>query len=432
MASSKRRVVITGCGAFTPIGNDAAAVWDSLRAGKCGIATIRAFDPTGLPSRIAGQVNDFTANKYFDRKNEVEKAVGKSLKMMARTIQLGLVASKLAMADANLQRGQFDPTRYGVVFGSCMISIDVDDVVPPSLAASNGAAGPVNLKAWGDKLETVEPTWMLKYLPNMAACHTSILHDLQGPSNSITSDDAASLLALGEALRVIRRGSADGFVVGASESKLSVLSLARHNLFLPLSRRNDEPEKACRPFDADRDGMVLGEGGTVMLVEERETAMKRGAQIVAEVCGFGAAFDGKRDGSGLARAVRAALAEAGIGPADLDHVNAHAYGVPKWDAWEAKGLRLALGDAANQVPVFAAKGYIGNLGAAGGLTELYFSLLALRHRELPPTLNCERPDRECPIRVHNSGLRPVEKPYMLKVNYTDLGQCAAAVLRTRE
>jgi 3-oxoacyl-[acyl-carrier-protein] synthase II len=294
------------------------------------------------------------------------------------------------------------------------------------LASSDGSPGPVDMPAWGRHIETVEPTWMLKYLPNMAACHTTILLDLQGPSNSITSDDAASLLALGEAFRIIARGDADGMLVGASESKISILSLARHNLFLPLSKRNDEPAKACRPFDADRDGMVIGEGAAVLVLEDLEHARQRGAAIKAEVCGYGAAFDVRRDGSGLARAIAAALAEAKVTPAELDHVNAHGYGAPELDLREAAGLRAAVGG----VPVFAAKGYIGNLGAAAGLAELYFDLLATAHRELPPTLNCDRPDLKCAIAVHNRGLRPIAKPYALKVAYTDLGQCAAVVLRS--
>ena len=338
----QRRTVITGSGALTPIGGDVGEIWRALRDGASGVGPVRAFDVSRFPTRIAGEVKDFNARKHFDNKDPNEKTVGKSLRMMARTIQLGLVASKLAMADANLARGQFDPTRVGVVFGSSMIAIDVDDIVAPSKAASDGSPGPVDLLGWGDKLETVEPTWMLKYLPNMAACHVSILHDLQGPSNSLTADDVASLLAVGEAFRSVERGQADAFLVGGSDCKFSYLSLSRHALFLPLSRRNDQPEKACRPFDRDRDGMVLGEAGAVLVVEELGHAKKRGANIRAEIAGYGAAFDRSRDGSGLARAILAAFGQAGVGPEDLDHVNAHAYGVPESDAWEARGLCAAL------------------------------------------------------------------------------------------
>jgi 3-oxoacyl-[acyl-carrier-protein] synthase II len=428
--TTSRRTVITGCGALTPIGNEAGAVWDQLRDGRSAVGPITAFDVSRLPCRIAGEVRDFVARKFLDNKNEHEKAMGKSLKLMARAIQLGLIAAKLAMKDAGLERGAIDARRFGIVFGASLISIEVNDILDASRAAMDNPAGTVDMLGWGAKgIETIEPTWMLKFLPNMAACHISVLFDLQGPSNSITEDDVASLNALGEAHRHIGRGQADAFLVGGADSKISYLSLARHCLFLPLSHRNDDPAGACRPFDRERDGMVLGEGATVLVLEERERARQRGARILAEVVGFGSAFDPRHDGSGLARAIGSALREAGIGPADLDHVNSQGLGVPALDAWEASGLRQALGPAADSVPVFAAKPYIGNLGPAAGVTEIFFSLLALGHGQLPPTLNYRTPDPACPLLVHAQGLRPVAREHFLKVGFTDLGQCAAVVLK---
>jgi 3-oxoacyl-[acyl-carrier-protein] synthase II len=427
---NSRRTVITGSGALTPIGNDPAAIWAALSAGRSGVAPISAFDVSKVPVRIAGEVRDFVARKHLDNKNEVEKAMGKSLKLMARTIQLGLVAAKFAMKDAGLERGQFEPTRFGIVFACAMIAVEVDDLVAASRAALDNPAKNVDLLAWGEKgLETIEPTWMLKFLPNMAACHVSVMYDLQGPSNSITEDDVASLNALGEAHRHIGRGQADAFLVGGTDSKLSLLSLGRHVLFLPLSKRNDDPAGACKPFDKERDGMVIGEGATVLVAEEMEHAKKRGARILAEVAGFASAFDLKRDGAGLARAITQALSEAGIRPEDLDHVNSHGIGVPEHDTWEARGLRLALGAATDRVPVFSAKGYMGDLGPAAGITEIGLALLALAHGQLPPTINHRTPDPACPVKVHTQGLRPITKPYVLKVGFTDLGQCAAVVLK---
>jgi len=423
---NSRRTVITGCGALTPIGNDAASIWGSLSAGKSGVQTISAFDVSRLPCRVAGEIRDFVARKHLDNKNEYEKTMGKSLKLMARTIQLGLIAAKFAMKDAGLERGKYDPTRFGIVFGASLISIEVNDIVEASRAAMENSNGTVDMLGWGAKgIETIEPTWMLKFLPNMAACHISVLYDLQGPSNSITEDDVASLNALGEAHRHIGRGQADAFLVGGADNKISHLSIARHTLFVPFSKRNDDPAGACRPFDRDRDGTVLGEGATVLVVEEMETAKKRGAKILAEVVGFSSAFDGKRDGSGLARAIASALKEAGIGPTDLDHVNAHGLGTKAQDAWEAAALHSAIGN----VPVFASKGYTGNLGPASGVTELGFSLLAMQKGLLPPTINHRATDPECRIQVHASGLRPVTKPYFLKVGFTGLGQSAAVVVK---
>src|SRR5581483_9027940 len=200
------------------------------------------------------------------------------------------------------------------------------------------------------------------YLPNMLASHVSILHDAQGPNNTITENDVASLLAMGEAYRILVRDQADFFLVGGAESKINPLSMARQCLFEPLSRQNDQPEKACRPFDRRRNGIVLGEGAAVLVLEELEHARRRGARIYAEVVGFGAAFDRQKTGAGLARAIRAALADAGLGPQDIGYINANGLSSVEADAWEARGLQEVFGDLREPVPVFAAKSYLGNLG----------------------------------------------------------------------
>jgi 3-oxoacyl-[acyl-carrier-protein] synthase II len=260
----------------------------------------------------------------------------------------------------------------------------------------------------------------------MPACHISILHDARGPNNSITESDAASLLALNETSRILHRDAADFFLVGGCESKINPLSLARQVLFEQLSQRNEAPEKACRPFDRERDGLVLGEGACVLVVEDLEHARRRGATVYAEVVGCGAAFDHRLDGAGVARACKAALAQAGIGPEDLDHVNAHGLGTRFEDAWEARGLAEVVGD---RVPVHAFKGYFGNTGAASGITELAVSVLGLHHGVIPATINHDETDADCPIRVHTGAPRQVTRPYALKVGFTHMGQCAAVVVR---
>jgi 3-oxoacyl-[acyl-carrier-protein] synthase II len=270
---------------------------------------------------------------------------------------------------------------------------------------------------------------MLKYLPNMLACHISILHDARGPNNSITEGDTASLLAVGEAYRILCRDQADFFLVGGAESKLNPLSMVRQCLFEPLSHRNEAPAKACRPFDRGRDGLVIGEGATVFVLEELAHAEARGARVLAEVVGFGAAFDVKQNGDGLARAIRAALKEAGIGPEQIDHVNAHGLATKEADACEARGLQTIFGGVKPAVPVFAPKSYFGNLGAGGSTTELAASILALQYGLVPTTLNYEEPDPACPVAVTAGEPRPVRHPYVLKVSFTQMGQCAALVLR---
>jgi 3-oxoacyl-[acyl-carrier-protein] synthase II len=270
---------------------------------------------------------------------------------------------------------------------------------------------------------------MLKYLPNMLACHVAILQNAQGPNNSITEGDVGGLLALGEAARLLRRDLADYFLVGGADSKINPLSMVRQTLFNHLSCRNDAPEKASRPFDRRRDGVVVGEGAGVLALESLEHAQKRGATILAEVVGFGAAFDRGCKGPGVARAIRAALSQAQLTPDDIDHVNAQGLSSIRADIWEANGLREIFADRA--VPVWAVKSFMGNLGASSGVVELTASVLAMRQGVLPPTLNYEEPDPACPVSV-NTRHRDISRPHFLKVGFTEMGQCAAVVCRKWE
>jgi 3-oxoacyl-[acyl-carrier-protein] synthase II len=419
--TASRRIVITGLGAVTPLGNDAESIWKALLAGHSAVRSIRSFDASGLPTRFGAEIDNFDARKY------VEKKQARGLKVMARPIQLAVAAAQLALHHGQVDKSKLDPARFGVEFGAGLIASELPELVDAARISSNCQPGKVDLLVWGEKgIGTIPPLWMLKYLPNMPACHISILHNAQGPNNSITESDAASLMALGESVRILRRNGADFFLVGGCESKINPLSMVRQSLFEQLSKRNDAPEKACRPFDPDRDGLVLGEGATVLVIEALDHAQKRGAPILAEVVGFGSAFDQKLDGSGLARACHAALKQAGIGPEDLDHVNAHGLGTRPEDAWEAQGLARVVG---TRVPVFAAKGYIGNLGAASGTTELAMSVLALMHGVLPATINHDRTAPDCPITVHTGKPRPLRRPYALKVGFTHMGQCAAVVVK---
>ncbi len=424
MSQPARRTVITGAGILSPIGVGTGAFWGSLQAGHSGVKPISGFDASALPVRFAGEIVGFDPKEFVSKKDR------RSLKVMARTIQLAVAAAQLALDDGKVDKSRLDPERFGVEFGAGLIATELPELVDASLASVNCSPGVTDIARWGrEGMEAIQPLWMLKYLPNFLACHVSILHDARGPNNSITESDVASLLALGEAYRIVARDAADFFLVGWAESKMNVLSMVRQCLFEALSRRNDAPERACRPFDRARDGIVLGEGATVLVVEELEHARRRGATVLAEVVGFGSAFDPKMTGEGVRRAVSAALADAGLGPDDVDHVNAHGLSTRDLDAAEARGLVAVFGD---RVPVFALKSYTGNLGAAGSLTELAASLLALGHGAVPPTLNFEEPDPDCPVRVISGGPRPVAKPAVVKTAFTPMGQCAAVVLRKWE
>ncbi len=427
MAASSRRAVLTGLGVISAIGHDAASVWDALRTGRGGVRTISSFDASALPTRIAGEIPDFDAKKYID------KSARKSLRVMARTIQLAVSAAQLALNDSGVDKAALDPARFGVEFGAGLIASELEELGDAAQASANCQPDVVDLTKWGDAgMANIPPLWMLKYLPNMLACHVSILHNAQGPNNSITESDVASLLALGEAYRLVGRDAADFFLVGGAESKINPLSMVRQCLFEPLSKRNDAPQKASRPFDRRRDGVVIGEGAAVLVLEELEHARRRGARIYAEVVGFGAAFDGDKSGRGVARAVRAALADAGIGPEDVGCINAHGLSSVEADAREARGLQEVFGNRREPVPVFALKSYLGNLGAGGGTTELAAGVVALGHGAVPPTLNYEEPDPACPVHVAAGDVRPLARPHVVKVNFTPMGQCAAVVVKKWE
>jgi 3-oxoacyl-[acyl-carrier-protein] synthase II len=424
--SSARRTVLTGVGVVNPLGLNTASFWESLRAGKSGVKPIQAFDASRLTTRIGGEIPN------FDAKNYIAKQDRKALRVMARTIQLAVAAAQVAMDDMKADKTKLDPTRFGVEFGSGLLATELEEISTAAQVSANCLPGVVDLEKWGEQgLASIPPTWMLKYLPNMLACHVSILHNAQGPNNTITEGDVAGLLALGEAQRIIQRDQADVFLVGGADSKMNPLSMVRQCLFAYLSRRNDAPEKACRPFDRRRDGLILGEGAGVLVLEEAEHARRRGAKIYAELVGFGSSFDRERSGKGLARAVRTALARAGVGPQDIDHINAHGLSTVEGDAWEARGLEEVFGACNPAVPVFAPKSYFGNLGAGSGLSELAASLLAVVHGVVPATLNYEEPDPACPVSVLT---RPAElrRPYFLKVGFTEMGQCAALVCRKWE
>jgi 3-oxoacyl-[acyl-carrier-protein] synthase II len=424
MATTPRRLVLTGFGVLSPIGSAPEAFWDALLAGTCGVRTISILDASELPTHIAGEVPNFSAKALM-----ADTKYRKQLNAMARTVELGVIGTQLAMQNAGLGKGTVPPARIGIEYASLMGATDLNDMAAAAKeAAPDGAV--VNMEVWGRAgLNKIQPNWMLKYLPNMPACHSTILYDIQGPSNTQIPGDSAGLVGLAEAGRIIRRNAADVMVVGSSEGRLNPITLSRYNLFLQLSRRNDDPTHAVRPFDATRDGSVYGEGSAVFTLEELGHARARGATVLAEVVGWAMGVDRGNRGPGLSRVIRNALSAAGVQPKDVDHVNAHGTGTTAGDAFEARGIAEVFGRA---VAVFAPLSRFGNLGAASGLMELACSVLALKHGLLPATLNHQQPDPACPVAVHTGAPRPVTKPYVVKVSYTALGQCAVTVVKKWE
>jgi 3-oxoacyl-[acyl-carrier-protein] synthase II len=433
MPDQERPVVITGLGLLTPLGIGGEALLSALREGRSGVGELREFPVDGLPCRAAGEVPDFDIRALAHPGHK--KAIQKNIKYMARDIQLAVAAAELAMVDSGLAEAQVDRTRIGLDLGAGLISTDLDELAP-AINLSLRDEGPFDFGTWGrDGLPTILPIWLLKYLPNMLACHISIFWDCQGPSNSITEAESASTIAMGESLRILGRGRADVMISGGADSKIHPLSLVRMNLLDQLSRWDGDPTVACRPFDRDRDGWIPGEGAAIVILEREPHARARGARAYGEVLGYGAACDAQPgggidpEGGGIELAVRAALRDSGIDPGEVGHVNAHGSGLPAMDLAEARALNRVFGRKG--VPVTALKGYMGNTASGSGAIEMAASLLAVNAGFVPPVRNCDSPDPELGLDLVLHEPRPCENPVFVKVTTTRHGQAAAVVVRGR-
>ena len=437
-----RRIVITGLGAVTPAGIGAPALADAVREGRSAVGPITRFDASNHPCRVAAEVRQFDPADGI-RKDQ-SRYVKKMAKVMAVDIQMAVAAANLAILDCGLPIGDakanepvlptIDHTRFGMIFGTSFIPTELDDLAGPVRASH--IDGRFSLKGWGSAgMAQLSPLWLLKYLPNMHACHTGILWDAQGPSNSLTTSDAGGLLALDEASRILRRGGADWMLAGGAESRVNPVMMLRYCLVHRLATANDNPPTACRPFDLDRTGQVSGEGAAVLMIEGSDVAEKRDARIYAEVLGTGAgtttagvnACDA--DGLAVATACRRALAAANVAPSNLGAVVAHGTAFAPQDRSEAAGLRAALGAAAQSVPVTAIKGVTGNLGAASGLAELVTAILVLREGRVSPILNCERPDPKAGLALVVGTPVNMKSELVLITSNAIGGQAAAAVVR---
>jgi 3-oxoacyl-[acyl-carrier-protein] synthase II len=322
--------------------------------------------------------------------------------------------------------------RIGIDLGAGLITSELDELAPAVAHAYDGTRS-FDFQVWGrESIGMIEPIWLLKSLPNMLACHVSILLDCQGPSNTITEADASSNLAIAEAARIIARGRADVMIAGGADSKIHPLSLVRLALLENMSRWQGEPSQSCRPFDRRRDGWVPGEGAGILILEEREHALSRGARIHGELLGGGSGCDAMPeggldpDGTGTEVAIAAALAEAGVSPAGIGHVNAHGSATRVSDLAEAKAIERIFGPRG--VPVAALKGYMGNLASGCGAVEAICSLIAVNRGKVPAILNCDHPDPEMNVDLVLKTARPTRNPIFVSMNLTPHGQAAAIVI----
>ena len=433
MLGFERRVAITGLGLVTPLGRSPDTIWAAISEGRGMVRRLGAFQVAGLPNDIGAEISDFDLKKYSLPR--YWNALRKTKKYLARDIQLAVAAAQLAVEDARLADGGVDPTRIGIDLGAGLISSELDELAPAiGKAYETGSGKAFDFPTWGrESIEMIEPIWLLKYLPNMLACHISILIDCQGPSNTITEADASSNLAIAEAARVIARGKADVMITGGADSKIHPLSLVRMALFDTMSRWTGEPSQACRPFDRRRDGWVPGEGAGIVILEEWSHAQKRGATILGEVLGGGSGCDAMPrggldpDGGGTEVAIQAALEEAGIAPAAVGHVNAHGAANRVSDLAEARAFERIFG--AKGVPVTALKGYMGNLASGCGAVDMMVSLIGVNRGKVPPILNCDELDPEMALDVVVGEPRPTDNPIFVTTNLTPIGQAAALVIR---
>ncbi|TWT32655.1 beta-ketoacyl-[acyl-carrier-protein] synthase family protein [Blastopirellula retiformator] len=413
-------VVITGLGVVAPTGIGVPIFWNAMLEGKSGIAPLEQFSAPGFPANFGGEIRDFDPKVYVKPR--------KSLKVMCREIQTGFSAAAMAMEQAGLQPGSVDPDRLGVVYGSEMFFSNYDDMISAYQKCLQD--GEFLFENWGDAFTSeINPLWMLKYLPNMPACHVGIYFDGRGHNNTICSDSISSHVALSEGVSQIRRGHVDAMIVGGTGSRVAINALMFRGPEL-LSHQNVDPSKACRPFDKDRDGTVHGEGAAALVLESRAAAEARGAQILAVVggdaCRFACTEKEQPFTSGaVSSSITAVLDDAKLTAQDVGAVIAHGVSMRSDDALEAAAIAETLGD----VPVTAPKSMTGHIGAGCGALDLVTATMMLQESVVPATLNYETPDPGCPIKVVHS--EPLSAPLKSVVSLTQnrTGQVTAVALK---
>jgi 3-oxoacyl-[acyl-carrier-protein] synthase II len=367
-------------GALTPIGNNVDAFWAGLMEGRSGIDWITLFDYSAYPVKVDGEVKDFDPTAFMDRKDA---------RRMARFSQLSVAAASMAIADSGLNVGNEDATRIGVLMGNGNGGLPESDDGMHTIIEKGG--------------NRLDPFYMSKMLPNIAAAQIAMHFGLKGYNNTVSTACAASTQAMGDAADIIRMGRADVMVAGGGEAGICELGLAGFNIMHALSRRDDDPKLASRPFDKDRDGFVCAEGAGIFIFESLEHAQKRGARILAELAGYGASSDAYHvvapcvDGEGAQRAIRLAIADAGITEDEIDYINAHGTSTPANDAAETAAIKGVFGERAYQIPMSSTKSMIGHGLGASGAMESIACVKSIETGMVHPTINLDTPDPECDL-----------------------------------
>jgi len=406
----RRRVVITGLGTVTPLAVGVEESWRKLCQGKSGIARITRFDPSGFNVQIAAELKDFNPEAFLERKK---------VRRTDPFIQYALVAAHMAMDDAKLTVNISNASRVGVVLGSCAGGMTMYEK---------------NLFAlYNEGAEKVSPFFIPGFIANMAAGEVSMAFGARGPSKCVVTACATGNNSIGDAFRHIQYYEADAMIAGGSDAYVLPIAIAGFDKMRALSRRNDEPEKASRPFDKDRDGFIIGEGAGVIILEEMESAVRRGAKIYAELIGYYSNIDSyhitEPDWENQALCLKLALNDAGISPGDVDYINAHGTSTLLNDISETKAIKAAFGEHSKKIPISSNKSMIGHLLGGAGAVEAIFTVLTIRDGIIPPTLNCDNPDTECDLDYVPNAARKAQVNIALSNSFGFGGVNTALVFR---
>jgi 3-oxoacyl-[acyl-carrier-protein] synthase II len=407
---TKRRVVITGIGAVTPLGTGVGKSWQALCQGKSGVARITKFDSSGFKSQIAAEVKDFHPEDFLDKKK---------IRRTDTFIHYTLAATRMALDDAGLPINDGNAARVGAIIGTCIGGITTYEK---------------NLLVFREQgPDSVSPFFIPSFIPNMAVGEVSIVFGAKGPSKCVATACATGSHAVGDAFRIIQYGEADAMITGGSDSYILPIGITGLDRMRAISRRNDEPEKASRPFDKNRDGFVLGEGAGILILEELGFALKRDAKIYAELVGYGSNIDGfhivEPDWENQARCIKLALNEASILPQEVDYINAHGTSTILNDIAETKAIKAALGEHSKKVPVSSNKSMTGHLLGATGAVEAIFTALTIQDSIIPPTINYDTPDPECDLDYVPNVARKAEVNVALSNSFGFGGANAALIFR---
>jgi len=425
-----RRVVITGFGWVTPLGHDIETVWQRLLSGDSGIAPITIFDARTYPTQFAAEVKDFDLRRFLGPRYEQHKTA-------SRQARFALGAAEMAWAHAGLNgTGGVDPEMVGVYLGVGEGPIDFENFMRAAIAGWNPQQRSLDAVRWAEVAhERLDAVREFEQDPNCAAGHIAYRFNAQGPNFNTLTACAASTQAIGEATCLIRRGDADIMISGGAHSMIHPLGMTGFNRLTALSTRNDSPATASRPFDRTRDGFVLGEGSGILILEELESARRRGAKIHAEIIGYGSTADAFRvtdmheEGRGPAAAMRAAIADAGVTPGDVDYINAHGTSTEENDKIESLAIQRVFGEQALKTPVSSVKSMFGHLIAGAGAVELITCVLAIRDGIIPPTTNYRNPDRNCPLDYVPNQPRPAALKICLSNSFGFGGQNDTLIIR---